>query len=130
MSSKIYFAILGQKADEFGNRKTTATIDKKNKSRNVVFGVIPSFCFLLCFLVFVLFVVGCNTISRCEPCMPVDYGTEQSAPSTKFNLLSNIYKKQHRPNTNPSAQPKHNSSQKKSNAMSYLTIPPPPESPE
>ncbi|MDR1290164.1 MAG: hypothetical protein LBK06_03085 [Planctomycetaceae bacterium] len=129
MLGKIYFAMLGQKKDRFGKNKATATTtDKKNKiSKNAVLGVIPSFCFIVCFLAVVLFVAGCSTISRCEPCMPVDCASEQNAPSKKFNLLSNLYnKKQHHTNTNPSAKP----SQKKSNAMSYLTIPPPPESPE
>ncbi|MDR1485736.1 MAG: hypothetical protein LBT09_13055 [Planctomycetaceae bacterium] len=85
-----------------------------------------------CFLAILLFAVGCNSLSRCEPCTPVEDNSAWSAPSAKLNLLSNIYgKKSQNPKTtqtNSNAE-KYNK-KSKSNPTSYLTIPPPPESPE
>jgi hypothetical protein len=80
-----------------------------------------------------LFVVGCSTISRCEPCSPVEVNSGWRVPVTRLNFLSDIYgKKQHPSNTAApnSAQKKHNTKKSQSNSIFYLTIPPPPESPE
>ncbi|MDR2641371.1 MAG: hypothetical protein LBC74_01110 [Planctomycetaceae bacterium] len=86
-----------------------------------------------CLLVILLFIAGCSTISRCEPCAPVAGNSGWSTSEAKISLLGKIYgnKKQNSNTTsNNSASTKYNTQKNKSGSMSYLTIPPPPESPE
>jgi hypothetical protein len=101
-----------------------------NKNRNVNITQKIIFCgFILCFFVTIIFAAGCNTISQCEPCRSVDDDITWNAAKVKNNLLNKIYNKKQK-DKNFNLTNSNKTKKTKSNATSYLTIPPPPDSPE
>ncbi|MDR1477473.1 MAG: hypothetical protein LBJ00_00860 [Planctomycetaceae bacterium] len=132
MIEQIYAEILRFQKPDTVNARPQSVCSRAKPIVGSGSGVLCGISFF-CLLAVMLFVAGCNTISRCDPCMPVDVDTEQSVSVGRYNLSSDIHgKKPHRPDaalTFPPSQ-KQNSPKNKPNPMSYLTIPPPPESPE